>query len=205
MVICLEFANTVDRRPTPAPVDRLTGYADLAGWAAGVGLLSPREARALADRARRQPAATAEVMRQAMRAREAIYRVISAVASRRPPRSADLDVINAAVSAAQTWSRIAPRGGGFSRQWVGNRWALDRMLWPIAQSVEDLLTSTELIAVRECAAPDCGRLFIDTSRNRTRRWCDMRACGNRAKVRRFYARRRVRRANPARRRSGGGR
>jgi predicted RNA-binding Zn ribbon-like protein len=190
MVICLEFANTVERRPTPAPIDRLTGYADLAAWAAGAGLLSLRDARTLAERARRQPAATAEVMRQAARLREAIYRVISAVASRRPPRSADLDVINAAVAGAQAGSRIVARDGGFARQWMGERWALGRMLWAVAQSLEDLLTSTELIAVRECAAQDCGRLFVDTSRNRTRRWCDMRSCGNRAKVRRFYARHR---------------
>jgi predicted RNA-binding Zn ribbon-like protein len=192
MVICLDFANTVDRRPTPAPLDRLRGYADLATWAAGAGLMSPRDARALAERARRQPGATADVMRQAARLREAIYRVISAVASRRPARAADLDVINIAVAEGHAGSRLAPRGGGFARQWVGDRWALDRMLWPVAQSVEDLLTSTDLIAVRECAAPDCGRLFVDTSRNRTRRWCDMRACGNRSKVLRFYARRKAR-------------
>jgi predicted RNA-binding Zn ribbon-like protein len=190
MVVCLDFANTMDRRPTPAPLERLRAYADLATWAAGTGLLSARDARTLAERARRQPAATAEVMRQATRLREAIYRVISAVASRRPPRSADLDSINAAVAEAHAGSRIVARGGGFARQWAGDRWALDRMLWAVAQSAEDLLTSSELIAVRECAADDCGRLFVDTSRNRTRRWCDMRGCGNRAKVRRFYARRR---------------
>lgn len=190
MVVCLDFANTVDRRPTEAPIDRLSGYADLAVWAARAGLVSAREARVLAERARRQPAATADVMRRAARLREAIYRVISAVAARRPPRPADLEVINAAVAGAHAGSRIVLRGAGFARQWAGDRWALDRMLWPVAQSVGDLLTSAGLIAVRECAAPDCGRLFVDTSRNRTRRWCDMRACGNRAKLRRFYARRR---------------
>jgi predicted RNA-binding Zn ribbon-like protein len=193
MVICLDFANTVDRRPSPTPLERLRGYGDLATWAAGAGLLSARDARALAERARRQPAATAEVMRQATRLREAIYRVISAVASRRPPRSIDLDSINAAVAGAHAGARIVPRGGGFVRHWTGDRWALDRMLWAVAQSAEDLLTSSELLAVRECAADDCGRLFVDASRNRTRRWCDMRGCGNRAKVRRFYARRRGRR------------
>ncbi|HEY7647631.1 MAG TPA: ABATE domain-containing protein [Methylomirabilota bacterium] len=195
MVICLEFANTVDRRPTPAPIDRFARYADLAAWAAGAGVLPARDARALADRARRQPAASAEVMRQAARLREAIYRVISAVASRRTSRAADLDVINTAIAGAHAGSRLAPRAGGFARQWAGDRWALDRMLWPVAQSVEDLLTSAELIAVRECAAPDCGRLFVDTSRNRTRRWCDMRSCGNRAKVRRFYSRRKARKSS----------
>jgi predicted RNA-binding Zn ribbon-like protein len=134
-------------------------------------------------------------MRRATRLREAIYRVISAIAARRQPRTADLDVINTAVAGAHAGSRIMLRGTEFVRERAGDRWALDRMLWPVAQSVGDVLTSPELVAIRECAAPDCGRLFLDISRNRTRRWCDMRACGNRAKVRRFYARRRGRRTS----------
>jgi predicted RNA-binding Zn ribbon-like protein len=186
--VCLDFANTVDGRPTPVPQDPLRGYADLAAWAAQARVVSAREARALAERARRELAAAASALRQAVRLREAIYRVVAAVAGRRPPRAADLAVINAAVVGAHTRSRIVVRGGGFARELEGDRWALDRVLWPVAQSVGDLLTSADLVAVRECAAPDCGRLFVDTSRNRTRRWCDMRGCGNRAKVRRYYAR-----------------
>ena len=45
------------------------------------------------------------------------------------------------------------------------------------------------LLVRECGASDCAWLFLDTSKNHHRRWCDMTRCGNRAKVRRFYARR----------------
>lgn len=66
--------------------------------------------------------------------------------------------------------------------------ALDRPLWPVARSLAELLTSDELPRVRECAADNCAWLFIDTSKNRSRRWCDMAVCGNRAKARRHYAR-----------------
>jgi predicted RNA-binding Zn ribbon-like protein len=62
------------------------------------------------------------------------------------------------------------------------------MLWPVARSAADLLTSQEQSRVRECAASDCGWLFLDLSRNRSRRWCDMETCGNRTKARRHYAR-----------------
>jgi len=52
----------------------------------------------------------------------------------------------------------------------------------------DLLTSDRLSAVRECAADDCAWLFLDESRNRSRRWCDMKVCGNRQKARLHYHR-----------------
>ncbi|MCL4370559.1 MAG: CGNR zinc finger domain-containing protein [Chloroflexi bacterium] len=62
------------------------------------------------------------------------------------------------------------------------------MLWPVARSAGELLTSSELGRVRKCAGYPCGRLFLDTSRNQSRRWCDMKSCGNLAKARRHYAR-----------------
>jgi len=48
-----------------------------------------------------------------------------------------------------------------------------------------LLTSSQrLNQVRQCRGDNCGWLFVDGSKNHSRRWCDMRDCGNRAKVRR---------------------
>ena len=125
MVICLDFANTVDRRPTQAPLDRLRDYADLATWAAGAGLVSPRDARALAERARRQPGATADVMRQAARLREAIYRVISAgvppTGPRRRPRRDQYRGRRRArrIAAHASWRRIRPAmGRGIAGLWI---------------------------------------------------------------------------------------
>lgn len=65
---------------------------------------------------------------------------------------------------------------------------LERILWPIAQSAAELLTSSELGTVRLCEAPDCAWLFLDQSCNRSRRWSDMKVCGNRQKARRHYQR-----------------
>ena len=63
-------------------------------------------------------------------------------------------------------------------------------LWPVAIDAWDLLTEPELAQVRQCPvdAGGCGWLFLDTSRAGNRRWCDMRTCGNRAKVRAHYSR-----------------
>jgi len=72
--------------------------------------------------------------------------------------------------------------------WAEGGKALDCVLWPIARSAADLLTEGPLGAIRRCEGKGCGWLFLDTSRNRTRRWCDMRICGNRAKARRHHER-----------------
>ena len=77
---------------------------------------------------------------------------------------------------------------GFDWAWDGASDALDRMLWPIVWSAVELLKSDELAHVRECANDQCSWLFLDLSRNHSRRWCDMQSCGNLVKARRHYAR-----------------
>ena len=68
--------------------------------------------------------------------------------------------------------------------------SLTAPLRPVVRSAAELLTSPEtLLRVRECDGTDCTWLFLDQSRNRSRRWCSMESCGNRAKVRRHYRRR----------------
>ena len=76
---------------------------------------------------------------------------------------------------------------GYAFIWPGTD-DLARPLWPLALSAGDLLTSADRERVKECAADNCSWLFLDMSRNRSRRWCDMAVCGNRAKARRFRAR-----------------
>jgi hypothetical protein len=85
---------------------------------------------------------------------------------------------------------LAPSGDSFVWEWHEADGALELPIWIVAQSASDLLVSSELGRVRECAGERCDWLFLDASRNRSRRWCDMAACGNRAKAQRNYARRR---------------
>ena len=69
--------------------------------------------------------------------------------------------------------------------------ALDAMLWPIARAAADLLASSDVALVRACSSPTCQWFFLDTSKNHHRRWCSMKQCGNRAKVRKFYAKKKT--------------
>jgi predicted RNA-binding Zn ribbon-like protein len=186
--LCLDFANTLDGRLTAHPRESLTDYAALVSWSQQAGILAEDMARRLAEASARQQVAAAMALERAMALREALYRIFSAVARQRSPQTTDLDCLNAVLSEVLAALRITPTAEGFAWDWTGEKRGLDCLLWPIAQSAAALLTSGALRTVRECAAPNCGWLFLDTSRNHSRRWCDMKACGNRAKARRHYER-----------------
>lgn len=187
--LCLDFANTVDKRPDQEHrQDHLTSYADFLSWLIQTSSISLKEAQQLAGKVYRSPGKADRVCRRAITLREAIYRIFSAIASGRRPAGRDLDSLNSVISRMMARMRVVPEKGGFDWKWMVKGNSLDPVLWPIAKSAADLLTSDRLRSVRECAAEDCGWLFIDKSANQRRRWCDMKVCGNRAKARRHYER-----------------
>ncbi|HXI01628.1 MAG TPA: ABATE domain-containing protein [Candidatus Saccharimonadales bacterium] len=193
---CLDLANTVDLRPSASPEDHLDKPSDLVDWAAQSGLLSPGRASAARRELIERPRAGEALLREAKEIREAIHAIFSAVAGGRPPRAEALDRLNTALPGALGALRLEQgERPAYVWSWSGARSALDGILPPIVESAADLMTSDRLDRVRECEAERCGWLFLDTSRNRTRRWCDMKVCGNRAKARRHYLRKKVPRGN----------
>jgi predicted RNA-binding Zn ribbon-like protein len=186
--LCLGFANTLEDRLTGHPHETLNSYGDLLAWSCRRGILTEREAEHLAQRASRRPAEAASTLERAIALREAVYWIFSAVADSHSPPPADLAILNTVLAAALASLRIEAMGDGFAWVWPRGQEMWDRVVWPVALSAADLLTSSERRAARECAAANCGWLFLDTTRNRSRRWCDMKVCGNRAKARRHYER-----------------
>jgi predicted RNA-binding Zn ribbon-like protein len=186
--LCLDFANTVGSRTGNNKYEHLNSYANLLAWSRQAGAVTDQEAQQLNGEATRRPSEAAVVLEKAITLREAIYRIFSAVASGNQPQASDLDVLNAVLAEAMSQVRVVPTGDGFIWEWTKDTGALDRVLWPIARSAADFLTTGELNRVRECSGDTCGWLFVDMSRNRSRRWCDMQDCGNVAKVRRFRQR-----------------
>lgn len=191
--MCLDFVNTLDARASEHPHEYLASYADLVAWSQHAAGLSARTAQQLLQAAARRPIDAAGVLQQAIELREAIYRIFVAVAHQVEVSmdSADLGRLNCALSRVLAQTRIVPAANGFMWAWNESEEALDQMLWPMTRSAMDLLTSADLERVRECACESCGWLFLDTSKNRSRRWCSMEACGNRTKARRHYARQRA--------------
>jgi predicted RNA-binding Zn ribbon-like protein len=187
-ILCLDFANTVDDRPTDQPIELLNNYSGLVLWSRQAGIITPQASQHLVREARRHAEEATMILEQAMTLREAIYRMFSAIAGGRMPEATDLGTLNTALTPALARSQIIPTTAGFEWGWVVDADALDQVLWPVARSAADLLTSDDLTAVRECAGYDCGWLFMDRSRTHRRRWCDMKICGNREKARRHYQR-----------------
>ena len=189
--ICLEFTKTRGWEARDRTDDALTDYGALARWVYEVGGGSAAVIAALEIAAAERDAESKQVLERAKELRGAIYRIFSAAAKGEAPESADLGELNEWLSHIAARRELVRANGGFSWAWFRqDPLPMDRVLWPIVQSAADLLTSESLNRVRLCKAEDCGRLFVDASKNRSRRWCAMSDCGNRAKVRRHRQRRR---------------
>jgi len=186
--LCLDLANTVSDRGSDHPVDHLRTYGDVIAWALQAGAVKPAVARALLDQAAARPAAAQRALATAIDAREMLYRLLAAVAAGKRPRPDDLAVLNDHVPAAFARARVAMADGTFVLTADAAADDLASPLAPVIKSAIELLTSPDLDRLRICAADTCAWLFLDTTKNRTRRWCDMKVCGNREKMRRFRAR-----------------
>jgi predicted RNA-binding Zn ribbon-like protein len=186
--IALDFANTLGGMHTAPTHEHLIEYADLVAFGRSAGTISPSQGRRLIDEAERQPARAAALLRRATLLREAIWRVFDVFAKSGRADAADLATIQEEELAALKRARFAQSGSDVAYQW-SEELTLDRPLWDIAHAAGELLRSkVDLARVRECGSATCEWLFIDKSRNHTRRWRDMNDCGNVAKVRRYRAR-----------------
>jgi predicted RNA-binding Zn ribbon-like protein len=186
--LCLDFANTVGWHASDSPEESLNKYADLIEWSADRGIISGDTKDALLRRSEEKPVEAQVVLEKAREVREDIYRILSDTAHGNPIKITDLKGFNKALASMLSHSRLAPYEKGLRWDWDSPPDKLDSVIWPVVKSAVDLMTSEAIKRVGQCAdEKGCGWLFWDSSRNRSRRWCDMRDCGNRAKARRFYA------------------
>ena len=185
--LALDFANTVGGTHVRPTHDHLRSYGDIARFAVLAGDLQPGSARRLVQRSEHDPRRAAAVYELGIALRESIWAVFSALASGDSPREADLALIGDAAAAGAARSRLVYDKDGVGWSLPSDSDELERPLWDIARSAADLLTSGEHDRIKECASTTCEWVFLDRSRNRSRRWCDMSDCGNRAKARRFQA------------------
>jgi predicted RNA-binding Zn ribbon-like protein len=187
--LALDFANTAEFHASDHPDEMLESYTDLVSWATAAGLLSQSEAEGLLAKAKEDPQAASKAFGDAIELRELIYRMFSAIAGDESPDQTDFLEFNRTLAKSLINSQISPSGEGYTWSWQNMGDSLDSMIWPIARETADLLTSKEVGRLGECADErGCGFLFIDTSRNHSRRWCSMEVCGNRAKAMRHYQR-----------------
>lgn len=182
--VALDFANTEDGDP---PEECLRGYGDLVAWSVWVGLLSGGEGERLAAEAEGRPGEAEVAYRNALTLRGALQGVFRAVAEDEAPALRDLETLRLYEREAVSRAGLVREGRSFRWKWEDTR-DLSGMLWPVAHAAAGLLTSGNLDRLKLCAG--CYWVFLDASRNRSRRWCTMEVCGTDEKKRRYIAKRR---------------
>jgi predicted RNA-binding Zn ribbon-like protein len=185
--LCLDFANTVSWRRSSTPIERLQTYADLAAWAGQLELVSRGDQRRLRRMMAIHPRDAERTLAQARALRETIFAIFAAISEDRSPDAGDLRALEGWLKRAMAHSRLAAAHGRY--QWVPATDAgLAQVLYRVALSAAALLGSDQTARIGQCAGRQCRWLWLDRTRNRSRRWCDMAVCGNRAKARRYAAR-----------------
>jgi predicted RNA-binding Zn ribbon-like protein len=192
---CLDFVNTVGGRVKHAAgvqarvrADKLACYLDLVAWSVHAGLLGESAGRGLVRLTAARPREARAALRQALEFREALYRTLRVLMLGRVPAPADLAVLNVELAACRSRELLAAGREGLRFDWRDAAQRLESPLWPVVRAAAALLTSPALARLRQCDGEDCGWLFLDGSRNRSRMWCTMEDCGNLSKVRRFRER-----------------
>jgi predicted RNA-binding Zn ribbon-like protein len=183
-VLALDFVNTVEPRTSDGQVDLLPDYAALAAWSAHAGAVTPADAAGLGHA---EPGSGFRAWRKAILLREALYRIVLALVDGAPPRAADLAVVSRAFAAAAGHARLTVDPGGIGWSW-DEPLNPDRPRWEVARSAVELLTGADTGRLGICRDGDdgCGWVFLDQTKNQSRRWCDMADCGSRAKSKRYY-------------------
>lgn len=188
--LCLDFANTSSGRGSAHRLEHLRSYDLLLIWCEHAGVLVASERNRLSRLAAAKPSAAARVLRRALALREAIHAIGAALAHRTSPPGAAVATVNRELGAAMAEARLRCCDGRFLWDWALARPALDQVLWPLARSTAELLTGPIHGRLKQCPGQHCGWIFVDRTKNRRRRWCEMEVCGARAKVRRYRARQR---------------
>ena len=195
----LDFVNT-DEAQRHAHADTLNSFDGYLRWLEAAGLLDPGRRVALQRRAEEQPASATAALHEARRIRGTLRPLAEqgVLSSERVTQAAVVE-INRVLGRSTGVQRVEhdPRDGSFHRAFLSSGDAFAALVIPVVESAADSLVRGELARVRRCAAePPCPRVFLDSSRNARRRWCDMRSCGNRAKATRHRAAARVARRSP---------
>jgi predicted RNA-binding Zn ribbon-like protein len=183
--LCLSFVNTLWWRRSADPIEQLHTYPDVVAAVARAGWLpDPGAVDALAAR---RPAQASGAFRAAVELREDLAQVCASVAAGQTPETSQTAPI--AALAAQGLAALqlaAGMPGAYTLHWT--RATLELPAQQVAVSAILLLTSPDIRRLKQCQGPTCGWVFLDDSRNQSRRWCDSRECGNRERVRAHYQR-----------------
>jgi predicted RNA-binding Zn ribbon-like protein len=186
--LAFDLANTASGRGGPRAQDHLRAAEHVVLWARHAGILTDAGARMLRRLAAR-PRLAASLLARTRELRALVYEIGTALAGGSAPREAQLDRLARVHAQALARARLAGDAAGFAWRWDVTQAPVEAILGPVTLSAIGLLTRAERARIKQCAGDHCGWLFLDTTKNNRRRWCEMEVCGNRAKQKRLRSRR----------------
>jgi predicted RNA-binding Zn ribbon-like protein len=188
-VLCLDFVNTVPDRVDGANRDNLKGYDDLIYWARKAKGIDDGKFKVLEKAGARNPRKSEEFFSEAIALRSLIYSIFHPISHQQKVKPNDLATFNKLTARYFPFLELVPQKNGFSEQWNFDAHHFQTVTAPIVKSAHELLLSDKLSRVKEC--PNCGWLFLDTTKNGKRRWCSMEDCGSNVKALSYYYRKKV--------------
>jgi len=186
--LCLDFINT-EIRPHGERVDLLKSFYDLLQWQVEAGLLEA-ETAAQAGREWGDTPQGEDALVQARRFRRTLREMVEQIIDGQAVAPGAVDEINRFLKVRSGYRQLARAGEGFAGKFLYLPTEPIHLLGPIAETALDLLCEADLSLLKRCGSGTCIRLFYDTTKNHSRRWCSMESCGNRVKVAAYYERKR---------------
>lgn len=187
--LCVDFANTRHAEDGRVVEDLLESPRDLARWFQEAGVLGPSEAEEIAERWGEGPEGE-RVFRRAVGFRESLRGMVEGIAGGGAVSQEAIEEINGVLRECPGYTQVVRSGDGFEGRFVAERHGSAGEISPVAESAAELLADGDLSRLKKCENPECTLHFYDTSKNRSRRWCSMDACGNVMKARAHYRRHR---------------
>ena len=185
--LALDFANTLDYRYDPDRlIDLLPNYERFLDFCRQAGVIRSAQMRKLFDGLSESD--SQRVLKEVIEFRETLYFLILSAVQGRRPGEPHLRALNRILSEARALDEVVWHKRRFDRRSRDITERPDGPLRHVVDAAVGLITSPDIDNVRECSEKTCRWLFLDRSRNHSRRWCDMQLCGNRTKAKRFYAR-----------------
>jgi predicted RNA-binding Zn ribbon-like protein len=184
--LSLDFVNTRSRRM----VCRKTfgRPADVAAWAVSVKLLDVPRAKKLAKLW--QETESREEFEEVLRFRKVLHALVEAISRSEAVTPLTLREINTQLRKLRGYTEVLPSDEGFIKRFSLEIHAPSQLLGPVAEAASNLMCYGNPAYVKKCENPACVLYFYDGTKNHSRRWCSMKACGNRTKVAAFYQRQR---------------
>jgi predicted RNA-binding Zn ribbon-like protein len=184
----LDFVNTLDWRFRESGAEELLlSYDHLVHFARQSNLLSAKQAQRL--RKTCDESSKSRALNASRDLREAIAGVLYATAEKRKSPTQSIRKLDKYFKEALLQKKLVWNSNRIESVWADAEYDPRFPLWLLSSSASDLMTSDAAREIRTCDNAECRWMFLDTSKSHTRRWCDMKICGNRMKARRFKAQR----------------